>query len=283
MWDSVRSSDFRLWSFEHTSAATEESSHFYSCSPGPNQPARWSWTDQVQWKHDTTWIRLYSCSWGLFREPAFTPALENLQQPVRQRLNTPAELFQNSLHKSTELWVLPQIRLKVQRFLGRGESHVLSVTSLLTHADRHGRSCSWTDLFIKGTVKVLLHQCVVGCARGDVTAVTDVEIYLRRLWFWLWEGLSTTSGRSGLWGFCYSAGPVRSRSPRPSEDLLPTPNAPTGGHHPTTTGSTGAAGHQGQTGRERYVCVECVWTCLRSLHLFTSKTDASNTFVITLI
>lgn len=27
--------------------------------------------------------------------------MENLQQPVRQRLNTPAELFQNSLHKST--------------------------------------------------------------------------------------------------------------------------------------------------------------------------------------
>lgn len=262
MWDSVRSSDFRLWSFGHTSAATEESSHSYSCSPGPNQPARWSWTDQVQWKHDTTWKRLYLCSWGLFLEPAFTPALENLQQPVRQRLNTPAELFQISLHKSTNRTVSAATdQVEGAEISGKGKEpcgkcHVSQTREKL--------QLDWScfGLLIIGTVKVLLHQFVVGCACGDVTAMTDVEIYLCRLWFWLWEGHSTTSGCSGLWGFCYSAGPVRSRSTRPSEDLLPTPNTPTGGHHPTTTGSTGTAGHQGQTGHKRYVCVESVWICL---------------------
>lgn len=61
----------------------------------------------------------------------------------------------------TELWVLPQIRLKVQRFLGRGESHVVSVMSLLTHTDRHGRSCSWTEAASVCSLKKLSRFCCI--------------------------------------------------------------------------------------------------------------------------
>lgn len=45
----------------------------------------------------------------------------------------------------TEQRVLPQIRLKVRGFLGSGESRVVRDMSPLTHADRHGRRCSWTE------------------------------------------------------------------------------------------------------------------------------------------
>lgn len=80
----------------------------------------------------------------------------------------------------------------------------------------------------------------------------DSSAHLCRLWLWLREGSSTTSGCPGLWGVCHCVGPDRRWSQRAAEDMLRPTHPPPSGHHPATAGPTGPAGHQGQTGTQRY-------------------------------
>lgn len=163
MWDSVKSSDFRLWSFEYTSQQQQKNPHTF-IHVLLDQTSRPDGLELIKSSENMT-----PHESGYTRVPGVY--FWNQLWKTSNSLYANASTLQLSFFRThctkvqTELWVLPQIRLKVQRFLGRGESHVVSVTSLLTHADRHRRSCSWTEAASVCSLNELSRLCCISvCA-----------------------------------------------------------------------------------------------------------------------